>query len=72
MKDHVSNVAYCIFEGIDGSIHFAYDRVVVVEEKEVVLKNRYEVCIDSDVLQIFFHLRTDDVFIFSDLFNNIL
>lgn len=50
MIDHLSNVAYCTFEDIDGWIDSADDRVVVVEEKKVALKNSYEICIESDVL----------------------
>lgn len=68
-KDHFSYVAYCIFEEIDCRVDSADDRVIVMEEKKVVFKNSDEVCIDSDILHVFFVLR---IIIFSDLLNDIL
>ena len=68
MKDHLSYVAYCIFHEVYCRVDSADDRVVVVEEKKIVFKNGYEVCIDSDVLHVFFDL---EIF-FNVLLNNIL
>ena len=68
-KDHFSCVDYCVFELIDCRVDSADNRVIVMEEKKVVFKNSDEVCMDSDIIHVFFVLR---ILIFSDLLNDIL